>query len=239
MRASVIGSTLVHLALIALAVWWHGPVTHIVVPGPEAVQVALIDPSALDVASSPAPPAPTPAPKPVATPPPKKNTPDREAVRLEKPTPKPKQKPPVEPPPVETEAPPPVQAPVTPAPATPHVSLSFAPLAAPGARGQVAVDNANFEFAYYLMAIRSRIGQAWAPPAGLPASGHPIQAVVYFRIGRDGHVDGARLESGSGFEFFDRSAMRAVLLSDPMPPLPLGYDGADLGVHFGFQYEVP
>lgn len=238
MRASVIGSMVVHVALIALAVLWRGTVTHIVVPGPEAVQVALIDPSALDVSSSP----PAPAPKPVATPPqPPKSEPDRDAVRIDKQQPKPKQKPPVElpPPPVQTQAPQPAPpAPVAPA-TPPPVSLSFAPLSAPGAKGQVSVDSPNFEFAYYLMAVRSRIGQAWAPPAGLPASGKPIRAVVYFRIGRDGHIEATRLESGSGFEFFDSSAMRAVMLSDPMPPLPFGYDGEELGVHFGFEYEVP
>ena len=48
-----------------------------------------------------------------------------------------------------------------------------------------------------------------------------------------------RGSKGSGFEFFDSSALRAVMLSDPMPPLPFGYNGDDLGVHFGFEYEVP
>jgi hypothetical protein len=40
-------------------------------------------------------------------------------------------------------------------------------------------------------------------------------------------------------EFFDHSALRAVMVSDPLPPLPLGFTGEDLGVHFGFEYAAP
>ena len=43
----------------------------------------------------------------------------------------------------------------------------------------------------------------------------------------------------SGYEFFDRSALRAILISDPLPPLPVGYTGSDLGVHFGFEFVAP
>ena len=70
-------------------------------------------------------------------------------------------------------------------------------------------------------------------------AGTPIRAIVYFKIRRDGSVAGIRLETPSQQEFFDRSALRAVQLGDPMPPLPLGFQGSDLGVHFGFQYVQP
>jgi hypothetical protein len=33
--------------------------------------------------------------------------------------------------------------------------------------------------------------------------------------------------------------VRAVTISVPLPPLPLGYAGSDLGVHFGFEYAAP
>jgi hypothetical protein len=29
------------------------------------------------------------------------------------------------------------------------------------------------------------------------------------------------------------------VLSDPLPPLPLGFPGSELGVHFGFDWEAP
>ena len=233
MRAAVLLSTIVHLALIAALLVVRPPAAPIL-PGPDVVQVALLDASDLSAATAPAVP-PAPAPK-NETPPPA----EPDGVRIEKQ--KKKAVKPEPPKPEETkqepEAPPPPVAPEPP-PGTPRVTLPMAAIGGAGLKGQVAVDGQQFEFAYYLALIRNRIGQAWEPPAGLATGGAPVRAVVYFRIQRDGRVTGTRLESGSGAEFFDRSALRAVQLSDPMPPLPLGYGGADLGVHFGFEYAAP
>jgi hypothetical protein len=52
-------------------------------------------------------------------------------------------------------------------------------------------------------------------------------------------VSEIRMDERSTREFFDRSALRAVMLSDPLPPLPLGFAGGDLAVHFGFDWEAP
>jgi outer membrane biosynthesis protein TonB len=99
----------------------------------------------------------------------------------------------------------------------------------------VQVDAKDFEFTYYLMLVRNRVAQNWAPPAGIGA-GAGVQAVAYFQIARDGSVHGLKLETVSGLEYFDRSVLRAVALSDPLPPLPLGFTGPSLGVHFGFAW---
>ena len=32
------------------------------------------------------------------------------------------------------------------------------------------------------------------------------------------------------------AAARAVIVTGHLPPLPLGYDGGELGIHFGFEY---
>lgn len=214
MRGSVLGSALAHVAvLLALLVW--RPPTPIIVPGPDVVQVALIDPTTA-----------TPA---VITPPvpkPERRAPDlepekAEGVKLAKPKPKPK-KPEPEPRPIE---------PVPPVPALP-----FAKVGSAGLSGSVAVDSRDFQFTYYLLLVRNRIAQNWAPPAGL---GGQTEAVVYFRINRAGEIAAVRVEAPSGSEFFDRAAQRAVVLSDPLPPLPLGWTGEALGVHFGFQYTGP
>ena len=108
---------------------------------------------------------------------------------------------------------------------------------APGLSAGVAVDAANFEFTYYLIALRNRIGQNWAAPAGLRSDGEPVRAIVYFRIERDGRVSEVRVEESSSRSFFDQSAVRAVRISAPLPPLPLAFDGEQLGVHFAFTYE--
>jgi TonB family protein len=103
----------------------------------------------------------------------------------------------------------------------------------------MGVDAADFPFSYYLALVRDRIAGNWQPPAGLATGGEPVRTTVYFRITRSGALTGVRLETVSGAEYFDRSALRAVILSDPMPPLPAGFPGGDLGVHFGFEWESP
>lgn len=114
-----------------------------------------------------------------------------------------------------------------------------ASVGAAGLSAEVGVDDANFEFTYYLIALRNKIGQNWSAPAGVSPNGQPARAVVYFHIGRDGKVKDAKVEESSGVAFFDQSALRAVLISDPVPPLPLGYTNPTLGVHFAFEFSGP
>lgn len=217
MQRAVLGSGLVHLALLVVlfVVRTNAPM---IVPGSDVVQVSLVDPSnLLTMPARAVPPAPK-APEKAAV------APDEESgVRLQKPEkPKPQpEKPPEEPRAEET-------------PTLPYASVGNA-----GLKGSVGVDATNFEFAYYLGLVRNRVGQNWSPPAGLVSQGKPLRAVVYFKIGRNGSVSAIKLETSSAQEFFDRTALRAVLISDPMPPLPIGFDGSDLGVHFGFEYETP
>jgi len=222
MRGSVLGSAVVHVGLVAgLISVRHRP--SIVIPGPDVVQVALLEPAAPPVTP---PPAVKPPEKPRERPAEKAPavTPTEEqGVKLaprkvpEKPAEKPRE-------PERREEPP--------------AALPYAAVGSPGLKGQVAVDAPDFEFTYYLVLVRNKIASNWAPPAGL-AAGAPVRAVVMFRIGRGGEVAGVQLESTSGIEFFDRTAVRAIVLSDPLPPLPLAYTGADLGVHFGFEYAGP
>jgi TonB family protein len=92
----------------------------------------------------------------------------------------------------------------------------------------------DFRWSYYLATIRNKIGSHWVPPPGLSRQ---VRTTVYFRIGRDGQVSVARVEDPSGNSFFDQTAMRALLVATPLPPLPAGYSGEWLGVHFGFEYQ--
>ena len=100
----------------------------------------------------------------------------------------------------------------------------------------VATDG-DFRWAYYLAAIRNKIGAHWVPPPGLDAQGRQIQATLYFRIGKDGQISVARIETTSGMAYFDQTAMRALLAATPLPPLPAGFTDNYLGVHFGFEYQ--
>jgi len=219
-KNSVIGSAAVHVVLTAVAFLVHTGST-VLVPGPDVVQVSLVDASLAPV-QAPAQTAAKPAPEPV-------EPTEEKGVRLEKPKPK---KP--EQPAPQHEEPTPQTA--APAPTTPgRVVLPYADVGG-GMRGQVAVDEKNFEFAYYLQQVRVMIARNWTPPPGVPGG---MRAEVYFRVARDGSLSAPRIETASGNEFFDQSATRAVMITGHLPPLPLGYSGSDLGVHFGFEYAGP
>src|SRR5262245_57463192 len=146
MRSTLVGSAAVHLALL-LALFIVQPSRTMVLPGPDVVQVALIG-------------EPAPPPKPVV----KANdavVPDEaDGVRIEKPRPKPKPEVKQQPKPAEPvkQAPPPTD---TPQPTTArNLVLPYAPVSS-GVSGQVAVDDANFEFAYYLQIVRAQIARNW------------------------------------------------------------------------------
>ncbi len=218
MKGSIAGSAAVHVALTAGLFLWRAGGT-VLVPGPDVVQVSLVD------ASLAALPAPAPAP---AAEPKRERAPDEDAgLRIEKkPARKKEEKPRAETPP----APAPSRA--SAAAAAPRVALPYADVGG-GLRGQVAVDASNFEFAYYLQQVRVLVARNWTPQPGLPAG---TRAEVYFRVARDGSLTAPVVERSSGNEYFDQSARRAVLVTGHLPPLPLGWAGADLGIHFGFEY---
>jgi TonB family protein len=105
-----------------------------------------------------------------------------------------------------------------------------------GFSSELQLDIENFEFSYYLVAVRNKVSSNWSPPAGLSASVKAMRTVVFFRIQRDGSIADVTVESPSTVAFFDQSALRAVLRSESFPPLPRGFADNSLGVHFGFEY---
>jgi TonB family protein len=218
MRGAIVGSGVVHV-LILVALFWVRTATSLVIPGPETVQVALVDPAALTPTAPPK--VESPPPEPILT---EVKPAEDTGVKLQPEPPKKKK----------------VEKPREESPPTPEsAALPSAPVGSAGLRGDVAVDARDFEFTYYLVLVRNRIAANWTPPAGLATGGRRVRAVVAFRIGRGGGVTTVRMEEVSGMEFFDRSALRAVVLSDPLPPLPLGFPASELGVHFGFDWEAP
>lgn len=223
MRGTVLGSTAIHAVLLSV-LFVVRPSRTVVIPGPDVVQVALIGEP--DIAP---PPPPVVRPNDAVTPD------EEEGVQIEKPR-KAKQEVKQQPkPPDPTQKTPPRTDDTPPVTSSKRTVLPYAPIAG-GLAGQVAVDDANFEFAYYLQMVRATIAKNWAPPQGA----NPGQRVeVYFRVSRSGGISGLRVERASGNEFFDQSATRAVIITEQLPPLPLGYSGSDLGIHFGFEFTGP
>ncbi len=104
-----------------------------------------------------------------------------------------------------------------------------------GAGGNVGVSGAafdsEFQFSYYVERMIVAIGMNWFKPS---QAGN-VPPVIHFRIGKDGTIAEAAVERSSGLPFVDRAALRAVLASSPLPPLPAEYGGNELGVHLKFE----
>lgn len=100
--------------------------------------------------------------------------------------------------------------------------------------GDIALDGEDFPFAYYISAMRRKIASSWQVPG---ESSRERYCVVYFRILRSGSIVSPSIETSSGNLVFDQAALRAVHQANPLPALPPGYSGDDLGVHFSFAYR--
>ena len=117
-------------------------------------------------------------------------------------------------------------------------------LAETGARGQgfglsssggqgsgSRLDVADFCCPDYIVLMVERIRSNWVSRAEMSA-----EAIVKFTIQRDGTISGAEVEKSSGYTALDIAALRAVISSRQLPPLPPAYPNESLGLHLSFQY---
>jgi TonB family protein len=110
---------------------------------------------------------------------------------------------------------------------SPTINASGAGVGIGGAR----LDQADFQYAYYIERMIIAVGVNWFKPAQVV----PVEPVVSFHVERDGTVTDLELEVSSGLPFVDRAALRAVMAASPLPPLPPEYGGSRLGVHLIFE----
>jgi protein TonB len=97
--------------------------------------------------------------------------------------------------------------------------------------GGATFDQPDFHYSYYVERMLVTIGMNWFKPA----ESVPISPMIRFRIERDGTISDPQLERSSGLPFVDRAALRAVMASSPLPPLPQEFTGKYLGVHLIFE----
>jgi len=97
-----------------------------------------------------------------------------------------------------------------------------------GGAGVTGLEGGDFPYTLYIDRMKSLIASRWYRP-------HAGQTTIYFVIERDGRLRDMKVETPSGDDLFDRSALRSVMESSPLPPLPFGYDGTYLGVHLTFR----
>jgi TonB family protein len=102
-----------------------------------------------------------------------------------------------------------------------------------GAGQGLRLEGEPFPYPEYLVGMQAAIDSLWERPlvAGV------LKTTVYFAILRSGQIDEALVEVGSGVRLFDRKALEAVVNASPLPPLPEGFKGAQLGVHLDFENE--
>jgi len=91
----------------------------------------------------------------------------------------------------------------------------------------------DFEYSYYVQQMFGRVFQNWQR---VPVKGTTF-TIIRFTILKDGRVDDVQVEKSSGVPQLDRAALRAVYLSDPLPPLPQSYPRDRVGVHLRFEYS--
>lgn len=105
----------------------------------------------------------------------------------------------------------------------------------PGPQSTALVpDVTDFPYTYYLNIIQKKVNGNWKFEYKGAVN---EKVIVNFKIYKSGQVQEVTVEKSSGISFLDQSALRAVLLSSPFPPLPAQYDGSFLGVHFGFEFK--
>lgn len=100
-----------------------------------------------------------------------------------------------------------------------------------GATGVTGLDS-DFPYTIYVERMRVLIAQHYLRPQSA-ASG--LTSTIHFVIDRDGTIRDAKIEMTSGDGTLDRAALRAVIETSQLPPLPFGYNGTYLGVRQTFR----
>lgn len=97
------------------------------------------------------------------------------------------------------------------------------------------IDIKKFPYEWYLIAMESKIYGNWDTMRVTTLSATDIKVLIYFQIDREGKLKVLKVEESSKDEFIDKSALEAVKMSEPFPPLPPGYKEDILEIHFGFK----
>jgi periplasmic protein TonB len=101
--------------------------------------------------------------------------------------------------------------------------------------GAMSFDNESFNFAYYGTSLQTKLSNNFFPPPNAFVPGRAFETTVFFVIGKNGELIDHRIDQSSGFPQLDEAAERAVLVSQPYPPLPVGFRGTELGVTMRFR----
>ncbi|HWZ54914.1 MAG TPA: TonB family protein [Verrucomicrobiae bacterium] len=92
-------------------------------------------------------------------------------------------------------------------------------------------------FPSYVDAVRNRISSNWLQSTVDPTVRWAPRSMFTFQIMRDGTVANVQMTQSSGNRSVDSSALRAILSSSPVSPLPSNYSGSNVSVEFYFDFR--
>ncbi len=93
------------------------------------------------------------------------------------------------------------------------------------------------KYSAYVNAITRAISNNWLKSMVDARIQKAPRVYLTFDIARDGKISNVSVQQSSGIPSLDRTALRAVLVSDPLPPLPADYRGGNVNVIFYFEYS--
>ena len=118
-------------------------------------------------------------------------------------------------------------------------SMSYSQFVNSAGQGGLDFGDGNFggRYGWYVAAVRNRVSSNWLLSVISPNILTAPRVYLNFDILHDGTVTNVRVTQSSGIPEVDRSALRAVLASNPLGPLPRDYAGGKVTVEFYFDFR--
>lgn len=106
-----------------------------------------------------------------------------------------------------------------------------------GGVGTSASSPFGTRFGWYEKLIRERVSQRWSTKDVDSRLRTAPAAIVTFNIAKDGSISNIKIVQSSGNYALDQSAQRAIYDSNPMPPLPAGFERNSANIEFWFELK--
>ena len=115
-------------------------------------------------------------------------------------------------------------------------TMSYSSVTTGSGEAGIGIGQRDFgeRYGWYVQAVRNRVSSNWLLSTISPSLLNAPRVYVDFDINRDGSISNARVTQSSGIPEVDRSALRAVLASSPLAPLPAG---GKVSVEFYFDLK--
>jgi periplasmic protein TonB len=118
-------------------------------------------------------------------------------------------------------------------------AMSYSAVTTAAGEAGIAIGHGDFgeRYGWYVQAVRNRISSNWLLSTVSPNILTAPRVYIDFNVQRNGTITDAKVTQSSGIPEVDRSALRAVLASSPLAPLPPDYSGNQVTVEFYFDYK--